>query len=137
MKDCSRCQDDKGQTPLVTRLHETESEGTDRTANVSANDANTLQTDKQASCVRRSNFAHVYGTVCNDHAGADAAKNSGKEKHPNVNRSGLERSRNNSDSSSGTVGKFAAKLVGNWSLNNGSDECSGQEAGLSRSAIKA
>lgn len=136
MKDCSRRQDNKGQTPLVTRVHETESEGTNRATNVSANYANPLQADEQASCVGRSHFAHIYGTVCNDHAGADSAKDSSKQKHANVDRSGLERSRNDGDSSSGAVGKFAAKLVGNWSLDNSPYKCSGQESGLNTLAIK-
>lgn len=135
MKDRSGCQDDKDQAPLVTGGHEAEGEGADRAANVGPDDANPLQTDEQTARVRRINFTHIHRAVGVYHASTDSAENSGKQQHPNVDRSGLECARDDGDGSRSGVGQFASKFVRNWRLDKSLNKCSAQEAMLNASVI--
>lgn len=83
----------------------------------------------------RGDLAHVHGTVRYDHAGTDPAQDTREQQHADVDRSGLERSRDDDDGSCCSVGNLAAVVVRYWGLDYSPDECAGQEAGLTRSVF--
>lgn len=128
VKDGNKCEDDKNQTPLEVTLNKAEGKVEDGAENVGGDNADSLHADKPATSMGRSNLAHVNRRVGQDHTSTNTAKNAEHEKHVDVNRTGLESTGNDHNSSGHSVANTATKALGDGNLANGSNHAAGEKA---------